>query len=410
MKLQHYGGLRVNKMKKNKVTIVLVGIIAILAISLAVTFAVTRSNSKKRQSGFYYINHEGEVVSDVFDRDTYLDTFDKYGIAKIMKKSGGNTILDDEIYFIDTDFNVIGNRVFTYDNAIEWEYDNKVYFLCREGTDFQILDSNMNVVSSIDNYFSDDSKLTAYVSHGLAKGWIPIRSKESNYEKMGYIDINCNYVIEPKYCYCREFSDDGLAMACEELNKKGVIDEKGEYVIAPKYYQISNFSHGVAMAQETENGEARLIDRSGNIISKESYEYMYDFVDDLFSEKYVYASEYGNSKIGFIDETGNFVIELDKRKGNFSGGYAYVEDKNGKFGFIDENGNLVIPYQYDSAGDFTEDGIAPVKVGSLWGYIRTDNTWVLEPQFEEVSFFKNGYAYIWLNEDQQIKPMLTNME
>ena len=354
-------------MKKNKVTIILVGIIAILAISLAVTFAVTWTNSKKRQSGFYYINLEGEVVSGAFDKESrpgiYGECyFDEHGIAKISKKNGENTTFDDEIYFIDTNFKVIGNRIFTYGNVLEWEYDNQVYFLCREGNDFQILDSNMNLVSSIEDYFFDDSKLIACVSHRLAKGLIPICSKESNYEKMGYIDIYCNYAIEPKFCYCVEFSDDDLAIVRAESGKKGVIDKTGKYVIEPIYFDITSFSQGVAMAQETENGGARL-----------------------------------------IDKTGKFAIKLDKREGSFSGGYAVVEDETGKYGFIDEEGNLVIPCQYDDLIGFTDDGIAPVKVGNLWGYIRTDNTWFLEPQFDDAYTFRNGYAYIWLNEDQQIK-------
>ena len=392
-------------------------LIATLTISLAVTFAVTWPNSKKRQSGFYYINHEGEVVSDAFDKESrpgiYGECyFDEHGIAKIAKKNGENTTFDDEIYFIDTNFKVIGNRIFTYGNVLEWEYDNQVYFLCREGNDFQILDSNMNLVSSIEDYFFDDSKLIACVSHRLAKGLIPICSKESNYEKMGYIDINCNYAIEPKFCYCIEFSDDDLAIVRAESGKKGVIDKTGKYVIEPIYFDITSFSQGVAMAQETENGVARLIDKTGKLVSEETFLFdgLYDSSDELFKEKYTYAVGYETREMGFIDKTGKFAIKLDKREGSFSGGYAVVEDETGKYGFIDENGNLAIPCQYDDLIGFTDDGIAPVKVGNLWGYIRTDNTWFLEPQFDEAYTFQNGYAYIWLNENQQIKPMLTNME
>lgn len=69
-----------------------------------------------------------------------------------------------------------------------------------------------------------------------------------------------------------------------------------------------------------------------------------------------------------------------------------VEDK---WGYIDETGEYVIEPQFKYAGYFSE-GLAAVqnKTTRLWGYIDSSGEYVIEPQFFVANSFVNGYARI----------------
>ena len=77
----------------------------------------------------------------------------------------------------------------------------------------------------------------------------------------------------------------------------------------------------------------------------------------------------------------------------------YPMPKNGnvedKWGYIDETGEFVIEAQYDYALRFYE-GLAAVQdyETGLWGYIDGSGEYVIAPQFYEAWSFSNGYAVI----------------
>lgn len=68
--------------------------------------------------------------------------------------------------------------------------------------------------------------------------------------------------------------------------------------------------------------------------------------------------------------------------------------KNGKWGYVDEKSKFRISAVFDEAKSF-KDGIALVKAGNLWGYLRNDGTYLVKPQFISASEFdENGVAVI----------------
>ena len=65
-----------------------------------------------------------------------------------------------------------------------------------------------------------------------------------------------------------------------------------------------------------------------------------------------------DSKIGFIDKTGQLIIPAEYySKGTWSGsfaeGLASVADEAGKYGFIDTSGQPAISFEYDYASYFS---------------------------------------------------------
>ena len=69
---------------------------------------------------------------------------------------------------------------------------------------------------------------------------------------------------------------------------------------------------------------------------------------------------------------------------------------NGQYGYIDTSGNIVIQPQYTDAGMFSE-GLACVVKGGKWGYIDTEGNEVIPFIYDNANLFSNGLAEVSLN-------------
>lgn len=121
----------------------------------------------------------------------------------------------------------------------------------------------------------------------------------------------------------------------------------------------------------------------------------------LFHEGLLPAATYQNdgSMIwGFLNKDGSWAIQPSfLTAGNFSdNGLAPVKSaENKQFGFINKNGDFVIEPNYDDAGEFGRKGLACVKLYNRWGYIDKKGKLKINPQFEKASAFtENGLAAV----------------
>ncbi len=158
------------------------------------------------------------------------------------------------------------------------------------------------------------------------------------------------------------------------------------------------------------------IDKSGNIVIEPQFQGVYDFSDGLAK---IYTS--GEFNTAYIDETGKVVIEPKFDIGsNFSEGFAWVgfdpEKKpykigkltlytsqsshsfNYNIGFIDKTGKFITEPVFTFAGNFSE-GLAFVRTKeNKFGFIDKTGKFAIEPKFDWTDDFSEGLALVFVNE------------
>jgi hypothetical protein len=173
------------------------------------------------------------------------------------------------------------------------------------------------------------------------------------------IDVNGNYVIEPKFYDGEMFASNGLAGVRDKNGLWGYIDETGEYVIEPKYEYAGVFADGLAPVRYTD-GSWAYIRENGETAFDLSCEYANEFYEGHAVIKKDDRMQY------FIDTNGNILSsdgDLDDYYNHVNNiGIERAKGENGLWGYVGTDGAWVILPCYEYAGDFDSVGrVAVVK-------------------------------------------------
>lgn len=246
------------------------------------------------------------------------------------------------------------------------------------------------------------------IMHGAFSQTLVTQAKPFGSDTWGYLNNKGEFLIDPQYKKCFEFSKDGWAPVIEGKSKQyqfintkgeklatevsefklkemfgmnvqgfsdgmvairvgekwGFMDAKGKEAIKSTFDKVSEFHEGYASGQR--GGANYIIDKSGKEVEVTDGKVLLvkDFSEGLapFSSK--------DKKEGFIDPSGKVVIEPQFQSvGYFKNGLAWAKSPDGKIGFIDKKGAWVIEPKFTAAKDFeSKSGLARVKVGEQWQY------------------------------------------
>ncbi len=129
------------------------------------------------------------------------------------------------------------------------------------------------------------------------------------------------------------------------------------------------------------------INKSGAIVIEPQFEKAGDFSNG-------YAAAYKDDKWGYIDMSGKWVIEptYDKVK-EFNSGYALVL-KDDQWNYISPTGTVLSTPVQEKYYDFDENGVAFYRVEKKLGLMGTDGKVFLEPTYDAIKPFVNGYARV----------------
>jgi len=94
-------------------------------------------------------------------------------------------------------------------------------------------------------------------------------------------------------------------------------------------------------------------------------------------------------QVGALDLT--FAYSFRKVEGNW---IAIAYGKNGKQGYINLKGEWIYPPELDEARAFSDDGVARVKKGEKWGFIKPDGSFLITPKYEAVTPFSLSLAAV----------------
>ena len=276
-------------------------------------------------------------------------------------------------------------------------------------------------------------------SEGMAA--VQVGSFESGLGKWGYIDQTGRLVIAPKFVSAEDFSD-GLALTNTEVGmwEAVYIDKTGKVAISPQQmfpgpndrphgWFTSSFHENLALIEDHESGtKYGYINTHGKIAITPQFDKAYDFNEGL-AQVLVFGQ---GVKTGLIDKSGRLVADptdmctpLFAGELQFSEGYAAAKkDCFGSWGFIDKSGQFVIEPRFASAGVFSEDlaivgfevpGATTDEPGSYfrgmqvfgdwgldyssnrYGYIHKSGVLVIRPQFEGAGVFSEGLAAVKLH-------------
>ena len=222
--------------------------------------------------------------------------------------------------------------------------------------------------------------------------------------KYGIIDIEGNYIIEPKYDAIGDYHG---SYANVKLNGKwGYIDSYGKVTIQIKYEYASIFSEGLAAVEI--NGKYGFIDITGKVLIEPKYEYAYFFSEGL-------AGIIKNEGFGFINRNGELVIPTIYSRpkwtsyGIISRSLAGVTEYpdfpkgvqaislGGKWGYINDKGKIIYPNGFRSHNNLPSvfnNGMASVKRKGRAGFIDKTGNEVILFNYNECSNFNEGYAVV----------------
>lgn len=218
---------------------------------------------------------------------------------------------------------------------------------------FVYIDKTGSIV--LDKDIGENAIGDAYFTEGL----LPVSMNDS----IGYVDTTGKVVIPAQFDFGYEFHD-GLALV-EKGGKRFFIDRTGTVVIpnSSDYYFAVSFAEGMARIEKGAS-QYGFIDKSGQVVIEPDFEYLSDFSEGLA------AAEKGG-KFGFIDKTGAWIIEPQfAYAGDFHNDMAMMRNDQFEWGYVNRQGEIVVPYSLSSADDF-ENGLAWIERDEEPYYINT---------------------------------------
>lgn len=249
----------------------------------------------------------------------------------------------------------------------------------------------------------------------------------------GYIDRIGNWAIWPRYSWARDFKGDLAAIGVETplSYSYGFVNRKGMIAIEPRFNSVRDFHEGLAGVKL--GAHWGFINDTGMFIVRPDYDDVKDFAQERVAVqrdgKWAVITNLSEQKTDFVYDD----------IGHYSEGLAPVR-QGGYWGYINLEGDVTIPLKYTAAEMFTEglglvrtavgwrfidpqgntvidlpnvvdarpfsDGLAAIKklppdasdvTPAKWGYINTEGTMVIPPEYEVAMDFQKGVASVGLD-------------
>ena len=254
---------------------------------------------------FSFIDRNGNKVFDktFFKANSF---YNGYAVVKLSYQHTKNSVINkkglvvlDSLYDFISDFNNGYAKIQTKDQR-------------------GIIDSNFNVIFWDTSYHFIS---TVNNNRNVVSNFIPFKANN----KVGYIDLKGNVVINPIFEYGNDFYE-GLA-SVSLGGKWGFIDTTWKFVIEPQFSNAGCFSEGLAPVntQQSINGSFNsFIDKSGKVVIQDTVEYESKFFPDHFVKNEIFWPEPFNN--GICNYSSNVFMTIFERYVRSDGKFIWVRD------------------------------------------------------------------------------------
>lgn len=201
-------------------------------------------------------------------------------------------------------------------------------------------------------------------------------------DNWGYVSTDGNFVIDPEFDMAYPFTENHLARV-EKYGRTFYIDTSGNVAVDAKIQSGLDFYNGLAPA--CSNDKWGYIDENENFAITPIFDqaHPFDGTCALVCEGNLY---------GYINSSGDYISNERFSSAEPFGdkNFARVRSSNGLMGVIDRNCDYVIPPQFDYIYEFSENQIAAVKKGDLFGYVSLTGELITELEFSKAEPFSSN--------------------
>ncbi|WMI69459.1 WG repeat-containing protein [Mangrovimonas sp. YM274] len=177
-------------------------------------------------------------------------------------------------------------------------------------------------------------------------------------------------------------------------DKYGYLNKSGEWQISPQFESAKDFVEDLAEAMGA-NEKWGFINRNGEWQIQPKFVRVKEFNSGI-------ALAYDGDRWFYINRKGEEVLKNVKtvKYYDFSEGFAIVRSEDGKVGFIDTLGNYIVEPKFEKVHDFV-NGYARVSPDGKWGIIDVKGKYFVEPNYRRVGNVYLGNVVVE-NENEEV--------
>jgi hypothetical protein len=210
----------------------------------------------------------------------------------------------------------------------------------------------------------------------------------------GAVNRDGAVAVAPQYDWVGKFRDNRAAVRLGGLY--GFVDEDGREIVKPQYRIVDDYKFG--FAQVDVDGKSGLTDRDGKMVIEPKYGFIEAIAPDRFA---VSERRRLGGKKGGEDFSGTRVEHTASGGGSISVAGLFLGSGVGNVATdvidLSEHRIEVPATPWIPKFDKDDPSIHWVQRGKLWGLVRTDGSWLVEPKFEQADPLSDGLARVTLN-------------
>lgn len=205
----------------------------------------------------------------------------------------------------------------------------------------------------------------------------------------GAVRRDGSVAVPPRYDWVDEFADGRAAVRLGGLY--GFVDEGGREVVTPQYRIVGDYKFG--FAQVDVDGKSGLIDRDGKMVIEPKF----GFIEAIASDRFRVSEE---RRIGGTMGADDFSeIRTGRPPPTPPGGMgiSFSIPQLRTSGVIGTSGQWIEPPTSDLPFDKDDPSIRWIEKDKLWGLVRADGSWLVEPKFQQAGPLDDGLARVTMN-------------